>query len=66
MSLGYDPPVPTEDLESTGTTIDRTPIALRPIRPEDEPLLQNLFAHISREDVRLRFFAPLHELSRPS
>jgi acetyltransferase len=56
--------MPAEDLESTGTTIDGTPIVLRPIRPEDEPLLQNLFAHMSREDVRLRFFAPLHELSR--
>jgi len=50
-------------LESTGTTLDGTPITLRPIRPEDEPVLQDLFAHMSREDVRLRFFAPMHELS---
>lgn len=52
-----------KDLESIGTAIDGTPIALRPVRPEDEPLLQDLFAHMSREDVRLRFFAPIRELS---
>jgi acetyltransferase len=56
-------PMPAENLESTGTTRDGTPIALRPIGPEDEPVLQDLFAHMSREDVRLRFFAPLPELS---
>jgi len=55
--------MPAENLESTGTTLDGTPITLRPIRPEDEPVLQDLFAHMSREDVRLRFFAPMHELS---
>jgi hypothetical protein len=55
--------MPTENLESTGTTLDGTPIALRPIRPEDEPVLQDLFAHMSLEDVRLRFFAPMRELS---
>jgi hypothetical protein len=31
--------MPAENLESTGTTLDGTPIALRPIRPEDEPVL---------------------------
>ena len=56
-------PVPAENLESSGTTLDGTPIALRPIRPEDEPVLQDLFAHMSREDVRLRFFVPMPELS---
>ena len=34
-------------------------ILLRPIRPEDEPVLQDLFAHMSREDVRLRFLTPM-------
>jgi acetyltransferase len=52
-----------KDLESTGTARDGTPIALRPVRPEDEPLLQDLFSHMSREDLRLRFFAPMRELS---
>jgi len=49
-------------LESTGITLDGTPIALRLLRPEDEPALQDLFAHMSREDVRLRFFTPMREL----
>jgi acetyltransferase len=55
-------PYPKE-LESIGTAHDGTLIALRPVRPEDEPLLQDLFAHMSREDVRLRFFAPIRELT---
>ena len=50
-------------LESTGTARDGTPIALRPVRPEDEPLLQDVVAHMSREDVRMRFFAPIREMS---
>jgi len=50
-------------LESTGTARDGTPIDLRPVRPEDEPLLQDLLAHMSREDIRMRFFAPIRELS---
>ena len=53
-----------ETLESRGTTRDGTLIALRPIRAEDEPLLQDLFAHLNQEDVRLRFFAPIRQLSR--
>ncbi|MFZ2008305.1 MAG: GNAT family N-acetyltransferase [Stellaceae bacterium] len=50
-------------LETIGTARDGTRIALRPVRPEDEPLLQDLFAHMTREDQRLRFFAPMRELS---
>ncbi len=50
-------------LESVGVTRDGTSITLRPVRPEDEPLLQDLFAHMSSEDIRLRFFAPMRELS---
>jgi acetyltransferase len=55
--------MPAKNLESTGTTLDGRPIALRPIRPEDEPVLQDLFAHMSQEDVRLRFLVPMRELS---
>ena len=55
--------MPAKNLESTRTTLDGRPIALRPLRPEDEPLLQDLFAHMSREDVRLRFLVPMRELS---
>jgi len=54
--------MPDKKLESTGITLDGTPIALRPLRPEDELALQDLFAHMSREDVRLRFFTPMREL----
>src|SRR5271156_1918489 len=55
-------PYPTH-LETMAAARDGTPIAVRPLRPADEPLLQDLFAHMSREDVRLRFFAPMRELS---
>jgi acetyltransferase len=37
---------------------------LRPVRPGDEPAFLRLFHLLSPEDVRLRFFAPLHELPR--
>ena len=54
--------MPDRKLKSAGITLDGTPIALRPLLPEDEPALQDLFAHMSREDVRLRFFTPMREL----
>jgi acetyltransferase len=50
-------------LESIASARDGTPVTLRPVRPEDEPLLQDLFAHMSPEDIRLRFFAPIRELT---
>jgi len=55
--------MPLRDLESTAAARDGTPIRLRPLGPADEPLLQDLFVHMSREDVRLRFFAAIRELS---
>jgi acetyltransferase len=36
---------------------------LRPILPEDEPALQAMVRRMPREDVHLRFFRPLKELS---
>jgi len=36
---------------------------LRPIRPADEPLLQAMIARSSPEDIRLRFFTPLRQLT---
>ena len=36
---------------------------LRPVRPEDEPLLHDLAAHMSPEDLRLRFFTPVRGLT---
>jgi acetyltransferase len=38
-------------------------IAIRPIRPEDEGLYAEFFAHVSVEDQRLRFFAIAPRLS---
>ncbi|UYN93000.1 MAG: bifunctional acetate--CoA ligase family protein/GNAT family N-acetyltransferase [Enhydrobacter sp.] len=38
-------------------------LRIRPIRPQDEPLLQAFTRRLSAEDIRLRFFGPLRELS---
>lgn len=51
------------ELESEAQLRDGTLIAVRPIRPDDEPLLHDLAAHMTQEDLRLRFFAPVHGLS---
>jgi len=37
----------------------------RPIRPDDEPLILHLLQHVSREDLRLRFFDSIKEFSHP-
>src|SRR5256885_6979706 len=50
-------------LESTGRLRDGTEVHLRPVRSEDEPLLQDLAAHMTPEDLRLRFFAAVRRLS---
>lgn len=52
-----------QELEQNFALRDGTDIFLRPIRPEDEPMLQRMFDHLSPEDIRLRFFASLTELS---
>jgi acetyltransferase len=49
-------------LESVAAARDGTPIRLRPIRPDDEPLLHDLAAHMNAEDLRARFFAPIRTL----
>lgn len=36
---------------------------VRPILPEDEPLVHGMFARMTPEDIRLRFFAPMKRLS---
>jgi acetyltransferase len=38
-------------------------IHVRPIRPEDEPMLHEFLRHVTLEDLRLRFFAPMKEFS---
>jgi acetyltransferase len=44
---------------------DGTGIFVRPMRPEDEPLLHKFLEKVSAEDVRLRFFAPVKAFSHP-
>ena len=55
-------PYPKE-LESLERLRDGTVLRLRPLRPEDEPRLQDLVAHMTPEDLRLRFFTPVRALS---
>jgi acetyltransferase len=38
-------------------------IFVRPIRPEDEPVIHEFLRHVTMEDLRLRFFAPMKEFS---
>ncbi len=55
-------PYPKE-LEETITVPDGRSFLLRPVRPEDEPAAQRLFAQMTPEDFRMRFFAPQKSLS---
>jgi acetyltransferase len=36
-------------------------VFVRPIRPEDEPLIQELLRHVTSQDLRMRFFAAVKE-----
>lgn len=36
-------------------------IFIRPMRPEDEDLVRGFLEHVSADDLRLRFFAPVKE-----
>jgi hypothetical protein len=38
---------------------------VRPVRPDDEPLILDLLQHVSTEDLRLRFFDSIKEFSHP-
>ena len=40
-------------------------VFVRPIRPEDEPLIHEFLRHVTPEDLRLRFFAPMKEFTHP-
>jgi len=44
-----------EGYERTETLEDGTPVLLRPIRPEDEPMWHEMLAASSRESIRQRF-----------
>jgi acetyltransferase len=50
-------------LEESVALEDGTRLRLRPIRPEDEPLLKDLAGHMSAEDLRMRFFTAMRGLS---
>ncbi len=55
-------PYPKE-LEETFSLRDGRSVLLRPVKPEDEPALQDFFAPMSPQDIRMRFFAPKRMLS---
>jgi acetyltransferase len=57
-------PYPKE-LEEEIRLPDGRTFLLRPVLPEDEPGFQDLFARLTPEDIRLRFFAPKKALSHP-
>src|SRR6266849_1993248 len=38
-------------------------VFVRPIRPEDEPLIHEFLRHVTNQDLRLRFFAPMKEFT---
>ena len=40
-------------------------VFVRPVRPDDEPLILQLLQHVSKEDLRLRFFDSIKEFSHP-
>lgn len=52
-----------EDLVRQTTLRDGTPVTLRPIRPEDEPLWHRLLSECSPESIRLRFRSMFKEMS---
>lgn len=55
-------PYPSE-LEQTVDLGDGRRFFIRPIRPEDEPLLIGMLEKCTPDDIRLRFFAPLKDIS---
>ncbi len=48
--------------ETTATTKAGLELLIRPIRPEDAPLLVDLFNTLSRQSIYYRFFSPLKSL----
>ncbi|MGD8429089.1 MAG: bifunctional acetate--CoA ligase family protein/GNAT family N-acetyltransferase [Ectothiorhodospiraceae bacterium] len=55
-------PYPKE-LEEQIPLGDGRQLLLRPVLPEDEPALQEAFAKLTPEEIRLRFFVPMKTLS---
>jgi acetyltransferase len=52
-----------ESLVHTASLRDATPITVRPIRPEDEPLWHRMLGECSPESIRLRFRSMFREMS---
>jgi acetyltransferase len=44
---------------------DGSKVFARPVRPDDEPLILHLLQHVSKEDLRLRFFDSIKEFTHP-
>ncbi|MBV9827901.1 MAG: GNAT family N-acetyltransferase [Alphaproteobacteria bacterium] len=53
----------TTPFDACAITRDGTELHLRAIGPDDEPLLQDLFTHMSQDDRRMRFFIAIGVLS---
>lgn len=45
------------------TVKDGWKVLARPIRPEDEPLIHDFLKHVTMDDLRLRFLAPMKHFS---
>ncbi len=54
-----------DDLITTETLPDGMRVRLRPIRPEDEPAIVAMAARMTPEDLRMRFFVAMKELTHP-
>jgi len=52
-------PYPVE-LEETLKLADNADVLLRPVRPEDEPAYARMLEHLTKEDMRLRFWGVFH------
>jgi len=50
------------DLAGTVSLRDRTTLGLRPVRPDDAPMMDDLFDHLTPDDVHTRFFSTLRTL----
>ncbi len=53
-----------QELEETVQLRNGHEMVIRPIRPEDAPILRSAFKKLTPRDVRLRFFAPMSELNQ--
>lgn len=52
-----------ESLKHHDVLPDGTRVLMRPLRPEDAALYPDFLAHVTPDDVRLRFFVAIRELS---